>query len=44
MTTLNTVIKQDLKPYYNIENNNNKTKPIGGKKPNELGLYEFLEM
>jgi formylglycine-generating enzyme required for sulfatase activity len=24
-----------------IENNNNKTKSIGGKKPNELGLYDM---
>ncbi|MBN1391779.1 MAG: formylglycine-generating enzyme family protein [Sedimentisphaerales bacterium] len=23
-----------------IEKNNNKTKPVGGKKPNELGLYD----
>lgn len=24
-----------------IENNHNRTKPIGGKKPNELGLYDM---
>ncbi len=24
-----------------IENNNNKTKPVGEKKPNELGLYDM---
>ncbi len=24
-----------------IEKNNNKTKPVGGKKPNELGLYDM---
>ncbi len=24
-----------------IENNHNKTKPIGGQKPNELGLYDM---
>ncbi|MFA5555143.1 MAG: SUMF1/EgtB/PvdO family nonheme iron enzyme [Phycisphaerae bacterium] len=24
-----------------IENNNNKTKPVGGKNPNELGLYDM---
>jgi formylglycine-generating enzyme len=24
-----------------LEKNNNKTKPVGGKKPNELGLYDM---
>ena len=24
-----------------IENNHNKTKPVGGKQPNELGLYDM---
>ncbi|MEO0293705.1 MAG: SUMF1/EgtB/PvdO family nonheme iron enzyme [candidate division WOR-3 bacterium] len=33
-----------LKGYWSwpiIENNNNKTKPVGLKKPNELGLYDL---
>jgi formylglycine-generating enzyme required for sulfatase activity len=24
-----------------LEQNHNKTKPVGGKKPNELGLYDM---
>jgi formylglycine-generating enzyme required for sulfatase activity len=27
--------------WVNLQNNNNKTKPVGGKEPNELGLYDM---